>query len=114
MSETKLRIIKVGSYSQSKSADPQDCKVCHDAKWGTVIIEGVCTECLLAELSKYKWIPVETRLPENNDDVVCLLYDQCAVGYWSGKTWLDNDDHQKFCMQVTHWLPLPPPPEREK
>jgi hypothetical protein len=123
MSETKLSIIKVGNYSQSTSADPQDCKVCHDAKWGTVIIDGVCAECLLAELSRYKamveWIPVTTRLPELPNWVTVWNEnnpkDQPYPGYCACGVWYDDDGCEiSKHMLPTHWLPLPPSPESEK
>lgn len=35
----------VGRYS-FKQLSPEDCKKCKDAKWATVIIDGLCLDCL--------------------------------------------------------------------
>lgn len=46
MEETRV-IQRVGSYSTGQ-AERNDCKKCRDAVWGTVIIDGLCLDCLLA------------------------------------------------------------------
>lgn len=46
------RVIKrVGGYS-TMQAEPEECYKCKDAKFGTVIIDGLCLDCLLAEARK--------------------------------------------------------------
>lgn len=67
-----------------------------------------------------KWISVEERLPCQNDGLmyICLLvggvhdqlqwYDLCDFA--EGKFWVhDMEDN----CRVTHWMPLPEPPEKE-
>lgn len=61
-----------------------------------------------------KWIPCKERLPEYGDYVLfirknCDVY----VGYYDEKdTW--NTDYEWFTGEnVTHWMPLPEPPEKE-
>lgn len=45
MEET--RIIKhVGNYSYSQ-ATPEDCEICHNAKYGTVLIDKLCLDCYI-------------------------------------------------------------------
>ena len=43
MEETRT-IKRVGNYSTSQ-ADQEDCKHCHNADYGTVIIDGLCLAC---------------------------------------------------------------------
>jgi len=32
-----------------EQATPEDCKKCHNAKIGTIIINGLCLDCFLAQ-----------------------------------------------------------------
>jgi len=51
--EQETRVIKrVGNYSTSQ-AYITDCTVCKNAKFGTVIIDGVCLDCLLMNPNRY-------------------------------------------------------------
>lgn len=66
-----------------------------------------------------KWISVEDRLPE--DEGICLIaYHPCfygeldericvGIGKYIGKNCWARNRHQ----MVTHWMPLPEPPERD-
>lgn len=61
-----------------------------------------------------QWISVEDRLPEPDTDVLARraigmdveCYHKEASGYWS---W----DEYSGKWKVTHWMPLPTPPEVE-
>ena len=70
-----------------------------------------------------RWIPVEERLPEADKDYKCvsinvLMFDNnsaCAIEGWynfSDGEWHNYLTNEKF-LQVTHWMPLPEPPEVE-
>lgn len=62
------------------------------------------------EVQKMRWIPVEERLPEPTENPV-LVHDYSGVSVawhsramgWVYKTGL-------ACVDVTHWMPLPPGP----
>lgn len=64
--------------------------------------------------AKDRWIPVEDALPEYGEYVLFIRKNrEVYVGYYDEKnTW--NTDYQWFCGEnVTHWMPLPEPPEKE-
>ena len=48
--ETSKTIKRVGNYSMM-IVEPDACIACHDALWGTVIIDNVCLECSLKEIT---------------------------------------------------------------
>ena len=74
----------------------------------------------IEELSKPKWIPVTDRLPEDGSDVLAYLkYADnrriAAANYYKG-TWQDCIMGRLYLTEegfVTHWRPLPEPPEEE-
>jgi hypothetical protein len=67
--------------------------------------------------SKREWIPVTERLPEDNTrvlgfsepdkDIYC--YDVDGVKWWTEDYWNTAEGYG-----ITHWMPLPEPPETEK
>ena len=61
-----------------------------------------------------RWIPVEERLPEDGKNVIVFVrscadwwtmdIDWCVNGHWV----INADDEWH---NITHWMPLPTPPE---
>ena len=73
-------------------------------------------ESRIAELeAERRWIPVSERLPEVNEDVFTVVYDTndgstsvSALKHHGDGVWFIWD---KGYYVVTHWMPLPKPPE---
>ena len=68
-----------------------------------------------------KWVSVEERLPNSQEDVLVVAFWherwQTMVGWHSdmGKKWCVITPHgEREPGGVTHWMPLPAPPERQE
>lgn len=73
-----------------------------------------------AKLLERRWIPVEERLPEDRSDVLVVAYWHERWGVYMG--WCAPERAQwsvhigigdRNDVAVTHWMPLPEPPEVE-
>ena len=71
----------------------------------------VCAECGGVIDVAQRWIPVSERLPETNRLVLILtrLGTQFTAGHYPDGNWYTPTD--EIWGEVTHWMPLPPPPE---
>lgn len=62
------------------------------------------------------WISVKERMPEVKTDVLAIDsvgdYFLAAVDQSDGKTWRD-EWFAVIEFPITHWMPLPEPPEEE-
>lgn len=63
-----------------------------------------------------RWIPVEERLPEDGKNV--LIFVSTMSSWWhvevdwrTGNSWHNNAETD--WNKITHWMPLPEPPEVE-
>lgn len=58
------------------------------------------------------WISVEDGLPENADDVLVFMKEECIslAEYKQGKWKVYSTPYFFSSGNVTHWMPLPSPP----
>ncbi|MBT9166742.1 MAG: hypothetical protein DDT19_00066 [Syntrophomonadaceae bacterium] len=65
--ERSIRV--VGNY-RFPQAEPEDCKVCHSAKWATVLVNGICLDCID---NKYEetWEELREDLRDHRAELVC-------------------------------------------
>ena len=58
------------------------------------------------------WISVKDRLPEKNGDYLIYNTDGIVWPYWYDKEYKEWYDSSGYLTEsVTHWMPMPEPPE---
>ncbi len=82
-------------------------------------------EFVEAEISKFQWINVEERLPQKDQKILFYVLDrdQIYAGYYSIDSSRSTiavprfrENLHDWCFDeedITHWMPLPNPPEKE-
>ena len=82
--------------------------------WDTAVVNDVKT--ILKELPSaqpVQWISVKDRLPDSGTGVLVFTDDYCAyTAHYDGYWWLSGEPTLSY--NVTHWMPLPAPPEVEE
>ena len=72
---------------------------------------------------KPRWIPIEERLPESNDDLYLATdghrvdtYYYCNDGFYFIAPLIEDeeDDDRIFCNEIVAWMPLPEPYNKEE
>lgn len=67
-----------------------------------------------------RWIPVEERLPEGSGAVLVAAHEfEFFLGepftdqavWFDGEFWTGESPSAKYPFRITHWMPLPEPPE---
>ena len=66
-------------------------------------------EAYEAEVTKPKWIPVTERLPMRGEKAICFGKNGYMIGTYGEFGWM----FPCYFGNVTHWMPLPKPPEEE-
>ena len=67
------------------------------------------------EAAQPKWISVEERLPENDDNYLVFTSDRNAAEiatYYGDGEWLTHD-FINLTPLVTHWMPIPQMPKED-
>ena len=62
------------------------------------------------QLTLSEWISIDDRLPKIADDVIVFSDDKCQIdiGFLMNGKWFSDRGE---LHTVTHWMPLPNPPE---
>ena len=91
---------------------------CYGAKCAKdVILDVVKSADAIEELQAQvpHWISVEERLPEDKEIVLAYISELCLIirARRIGGDWFrtDRDLFTLSCYTVSHWMPLPAPPE---
>lgn len=65
-----------------------------------------------------EWIPVTERVPDEGQE--CLVYSQNTdddfgrfAARWHGGMWITNGGIRFNRVHMSHWMPLPPLPEKK-
>lgn len=67
-----------------------------------------------------KWISVKDRLPEDDGEVLACNGKDVFIAHCEGEYWAvyllntEDDCYEQHVVKVTHWMPLPEPPEVKK
>lgn len=87
------------------------CKECINFESGNLYRDAIAYINQL-EARVQKWISVKDRLPEDDDDVLILIYGKViGVGYRINGKWKSLSKAK--APVVTHWMSLPEPPKEE-
>lgn len=58
------------------------------------------------------WISIDFMKPDEDQKVLCYGKHFMCVGVYNGERFFDPLDGEDFCKDcVTHWMPLPEPPQ---
>lgn len=74
----------------------------------------------MAALERTRFIPVSERPPKKRGCYLVAVkhwYDGKPVtreAFWNGADWLSCEKRMEISPRVTHWMPLPEPPEEVK
>ncbi len=97
--------------------------LCDDLAEAADLIEAQAKEIEKLRMQLPRWIPVEERLPEY--DARVLAFDMRAknkyIGIWTREKdpddgndcWFDSAGWWYAFDEISHWMPLPEPPEVE-
>jgi hypothetical protein len=71
-------------------------------------------EISLPHKEEREWIPVTERLPEEDEEVLmcCPFYKLVAIAEYRRKVFIYKGSRYRTNQEVTHWQPLPPPPQQ--
>ena len=59
-----------------------------------------------------QWISVNERLPEDSKQKIVFHSRGVSFAYYSRTGWFSSIGKSHYLQTVTHWMPLPNPPEK--
>ena len=86
--------------------------------WGCGTSEEIAENLIANGVTVQEWISVKDRLPETGGYVVCIAKRNPfsrfmpMVARIEKNGWV-NPMTEQYISEVTHWMPLPEPPEEE-
>ena len=93
--------------------------ICHCNHPPCFEVERVVNALIANGVTVQEWIPVDDRLPEVGGYVVCIAKRNPfsrfmpMIARIEKNGWV-NPMTEQYISEVTHWMPMPEPPEREK
>jgi hypothetical protein len=66
--------------------------------------------------SRQMWVPAARRMPKVGEPVLASGRDGCMVAWFDGRHWWTRVHRGEVLAAygVTHWMPLPAPPQTDK
>jgi hypothetical protein len=87
---------------------------------GCRTLETRCKDCgrLVCDAKKdqwvMEWISVKDKLPKEHEWIIGGNSKRVEFGVWMGeKIGFTLPDYDYMCLEITHWMPIPTPPEIE-
>ena len=76
------------------------------------IAETSCIECIIGrQPAVNRWVPCSERLPEIFYYVIVAGSDGIGIARYNGALFVDDSGATYPISAITHWIPLPEPPE---
>jgi len=80
------------------------------------VVNGAIDKIKQEGYTVQKWILCSERMPEKHVEVLAYspYWGKIVVAMWGGEFWLEqwtDDDLEQ--SEISHWMPLPKPPEKE-
>ena len=87
--------------------------------WGSNTSEEIADHLISNGVTVQEWIPVNDRLPEAGGYVVCIAKRNPFSRFMPmvariEKNGWANPITEQYISEVTHWMPLPSPPNAEE
>ena len=117
---TKEQLVEVLRKNADENPCQFACEECNEADCLTPVlrtaadlIEQQAARIAELEAKVPRWIPVTEKIPPDQEEVLVLTSSKNGVrnvdkGYWA----IDHFIHRGRA-EVTHWMPLPEPPETD-
>ena len=86
-------------------------ETCDRCGFGSVYLLAKAQERIQQLESERRWIPVSERLPDLEVSVLTYYCGVCVGELYEDGAWEISGFEGFVLEEVTHWMPLPPPPK---